>query len=51
MENRMSRRLQKELESIQKNYKDQITVNLVNDDIRCWHLVVEGPQESIYSGE
>ena len=47
----MSRRLQKELESIQKNYKDQISVQLVNDDIRCWHLKVEGPEGSIYSGE
>lgn len=47
----MSRRLYKELESIQKNYKEQLGVSLVNEDIRCWHLKIEGPEGSIYSGE
>jgi ubiquitin-protein ligase len=51
MENRMSKRLQRELESIKKNFEDLVEVCLVNDDIKCWHLKIEGPAGSIYAKE
>ena len=38
MESRMSKRLQKDLEAIQKNYKDIFAVELINNDLKQWHI-------------
>ena len=42
METRMTKRLTKDLESIQKNYKDQFTVVLPNNDLKLWHIKIKG---------
>ena len=47
----MTKRLTKDLESIQKNYKDIFTVTLPNDDLKTWHITFQGAKESIYAGE
>ncbi len=51
MQSRMSKRLTKDLEAIQKNHKDIFTVTLPNDDIKLWHVSFIGAKESIYAGE
>jgi len=51
MESRMSKRLTKDLESIQKNYKEIFTVNLPNGDLKLWHIAFQGATGSIYAGE
>lgn len=51
MESRMSKRLTKDLESIQKNYKEIFTVNLCNGDLKLWHISFTGASDSIYAGE
>jgi len=39
MEARMTKRLQKDLEAMQKNYKDQFIVTLPqNNDLKLWHI-------------
>lgn len=47
----MSKRLTKDLESIQKNYKEIFTVNLCNGDLKLWHISFTGASDSIYNGE
>ncbi len=47
----MSKRLTKDLEAIQKNYKDIFTVNLPNGDLKTWHSAFVGAKVSIYDGE
>jgi len=47
----MSKRLTKDLESIQKNYKDTFTVALPNGDLKLWHISFVGASGSVYSGE
>jgi len=51
MESRMSKRLTKDLESIQKNYKDIFTVALPNGDLKMWHISFQGATGSVYAGE
>ena len=50
MEHRMINRLKKELDSIQKNYKD-LSVTLINNDFREWHVDFECAKGTIYEGE
>lgn len=47
----MSKRLTKDLESIQKNYKDVFTVELPTNDLKLWHVSFQGAQGTIYEGE
>ena len=47
----MSKRLTKDLEAIQKNYKDIFTVTLPNGDLKSWHISFYGAKGSIYDGE
>lgn len=51
MESRMSKRLTKDLESIQKNYKETFTVALPNGDLKLWHISFVGATGSVYAGE
>ena len=47
----MTKRLTKDLESIQKNYKDVFEVTLPNNDLKTWHIKFTGAKGSIYEGE
>ena len=47
----MTKRLTKDLESIQKNYKDVFQVELPTNDIKLWHVIFEGALSTIYSNE
>lgn len=47
----MSKRLTKDLESIQKNYKETFTVALPNGDLKLWHISFTGATGSVYAGE
>eukprot|EP00330_Aristerostoma_sp_ATCC50986_P011324 CAMPEP_0114587386 /NCGR_PEP_ID=MMETSP0125-20121206/10351_1 /TAXON_ID=485358 ORGANISM="Aristerostoma sp., Strain ATCC 50986" /NCGR_SAMPLE_ID=MMETSP0125 /ASSEMBLY_ACC=CAM_ASM_000245 /LENGTH=146 /DNA_ID=CAMNT_0001783255 /DNA_START=63 /DNA_END=503 /DNA_ORIENTATION=+ len=47
----MSKRLTKDLESIQKNYKEVFDVSLPNGDLKLWHIKFTGAKETIFSGE
>ena len=51
METRMSKRLTKDLEAIQKNYKDTFTVELPNGDLKFWHVSFSGAPATIYASE
>jgi ubiquitin-conjugating enzyme E2 W len=50
MSSRMSKRLQKEYEAIQKNNLD-MKVNLPNNDLTLWHLSFAGAKNTLYEGE
>ena len=50
MAQRMSKRLQKEFEAIQKNTHD-MKVNLPNNDLTLWHVQVPGAKGTLYEGE
>ena len=47
----MTKRLQKDLEAMQKNYKDQFTVVLPNNELKLWHGEFILPDNCIYKGE
>jgi len=47
----MTKRLTKDFESIQKNYKDTFTVELPNNDLKTWFVYFTGAKDSIYAGE
>lgn len=47
---RMSKRLQKEYESIQKNNVD-MKVALPNNDLAIWHVAFQGAKATLYEGE
>lgn len=47
----MTKRLTKDFESIQKNYKDVFTVELPNNDLKTWFVYFTGAKDSIYAGE
>lgn len=47
----MTKRLTKDLEAIQKNYKDVFQVDLPTNDIKLWHVSFEGAASTIYAGE
>eukprot|EP01016_Furgasonia_blochmanni_P014352 TRINITY_DN174_c0_g1_i24.p1 TRINITY_DN174_c0_g1~~TRINITY_DN174_c0_g1_i24.p1 ORF type:complete len:127 (-),score=9.59 TRINITY_DN174_c0_g1_i24:317-697(-) len=51
MESRMTKRLTKDLEGIQKHYKDVFLVELPNSDIKLWHVTFKGAPSTIYEGE
>lgn len=47
----MSKRLTKDLEAIQKTYKEVFTVELPNGDLKTWHISFVGAAGTIYAGE
>lgn len=47
----MTKRLTKDLEAIQKNYKDIFTVTLPSNDLKTWHVTFSGAKGSLYEGE
>ena len=47
---RMSKRLQKEYEAIQKNNQD-LKVNLPNNDLSLWHVNFLGAKGTLFEGE
>lgn len=51
MESRMTKRLQKDLETIQKNYKESFIVELPNNDLKIWFIYFTGPKTTVYEGE
>ena len=51
MESRMTKRLTKDLEAIQKNYKDLFIVTLPNNDLKLWHIKFKGAPSSLYEKE
>ena len=51
MESRMSKRLTKDLEAIQKNYKDTFTVELPKGDLKLWHVSFSGAASTLYASE
>ncbi len=51
VESRMTKRLTKDLESIQKNYKDTFTVELPTNDLKLWHISFKGASGTVYAGE
>lgn len=51
MEARMTKRLQKDLEAMQKNYKDLFAVTLPNNDLKLWHIDFTGAQGTVFHGE
>lgn len=50
MAQRMSKRLQKEYESIQKN-NQEMKVLLPNNDLSLWHVNFLGAKGTLYEGE
>lgn len=50
MAQRMSKRLQKEFESIHKNNSDMKVV-LPNNDLTLWHVSFAGAKGTLYEGE
>lgn len=47
----MAKRLTKDLESIQKNYKDTFNVELPSNDLKLWHVSFQGAAGTIYDNE
>lgn len=47
----MTKRLQKDLEAMQKNYKEQFQVTLPNNDLKTWHISFKGAKGTLYDGE
>ena len=47
----MSKRLTKDLEGIQKNYRDIFTVETPNGDLKLWHVSFSGVSDSVYAKE
>ena len=47
----MTKRLQKDLEAIQKNYKDQFEVTLPTNDLKLWYVTFKGAEGTLYEGE
>lgn len=47
----MAKRLTKDLESIQKNYKDTFTVELPSNDLKLWHVSFQGAVGTIFDNE
>ncbi|CAK59733.1 unnamed protein product (macronuclear) [Paramecium tetraurelia] len=51
MQSRMAKRLQKDLEQMQKSYVDQFNVRMPNNDIKHWIVAFEGAKGTLYQGE
>lgn len=47
----MAKRLNKDLEQMQKNYVDTFQVQLVNNDIKHWIVSFTAAQGTVYEGE
>lgn len=48
MEGRMTKRLQKDLEAMQKNYKDQFIVTLPKNEIKEWNVEFTAAQGTVF---
>lgn len=44
-------RLRRDLQTMQKHHKDQFEVEILNEDMKVWIIVMEGPKGSVYEGE
>ena len=51
MERRFVNRLTRDLQTMEKNHKDQFPVFRPNDDLKVWHVTLFGAKGSIYEGE
>ena len=51
MEARMTKRLQKDLEAMQKNYKDTFSVTLPSNDLRLWNVDFTAAKGTVFSDE
>ena len=51
MESRMTKRLSKDLEGIQKHYKDTFLVELPTSDMKLWHVTFKGADATVFAGE
>jgi len=51
MERRFMNRLRRDLQTMQKHHKDQFEVEILNEDMKVWIIVMEGPKGSVYEGE
>jgi ubiquitin-conjugating enzyme E2 W len=51
MEKRFVNRLTRDLQTMEKNYKDQFPVIRPNDDLKVWHVTLYGAKGTIYEGE
>lgn len=51
MEKRFVNRLTRDLQTMEKNYKEQFPVYRPNDDLKVWHVTLFGAKGSIYEGE
>lgn len=51
MERRFVNRLTKDLQTMEKNHKDQFPVVRPNDDLKVWHVTLFGAKGTIYDGE
>ena len=52
VESRMKKRLTKDLETLQKNHKDQFFVTFpLKDDLKVWNITFKGAPKTLYAGE
>lgn len=51
MDKRFVNRLTRDLQTMEKNYKDQFPVFRPNDDLKVWHVTMYGAKGSIYENE
>lgn len=51
MQNRMTKRLTKDLEQMQKIYSDLFQVALVNNDLQVWHVKFVGGDGTLFQNE
>ena len=51
MKSRATRRLEKELELIRREFPEEYKVTVPNDEELLWLVEFNGPPESIYEGE
>ncbi|CAD8145140.1 unnamed protein product [Paramecium octaurelia] len=51
MQNAMSRRLQKELDSMKKSFANEFNIQLPKNEISHWIIGFEGAKGTLYEGE
>jgi len=51
MQNRMTKRLTKDLEQMQKIYSDLFQVALLNNDLQVWHVKFVGGEGTLFHNE
>ena len=47
----LEQRLKREAEDIMNNFKDQLRLEIVDDQKHIWHITFEGAPGSVYAGE